>query len=208
MNQEQIRPPNSVDSTSKSLLKRIKQGDEVAWQQLANLYGPIISFWIKDHHLAHEDSQDVYQEVFAAIAKNIERFERHGGTGKFRCWLKVITQSKVHNHFRRSAIERAVGGTTAIRNLDEIADPEVDDNEIDSAADLTETENAAIVQGVIRLIQDEFRESTWQSFWLTAIDGKSAAEVADDLGLTAEAVRKNKSRVLARLREALAEHMS
>ncbi len=208
MNHEQIRPPNSVDSTSKSLLKRIKQGDEIAWQQLANLYGPIISFWIKEHQLAHEDAQDVYQEVFSAVAKNIERFERHEGAGKFRCWLKVITQSKVTNHFRRSSAERAVGGTTEIRNLDEIADPEVDDNEIDGAPDLTETENAAIVQGVIRLIQDEFRESTWQSFWLTAIDGKSAVEVAAELALTSEAVRKNKSRVLARLREALAEHMS
>ena len=207
MNHEQIRPPNSVDTTSKSLLKRIKQGDEVAWQQLVNLYGPIISFWINDHHLSCEDAQDVCQDVFASVAKNIDRFERREGTGKFRCWLKVITHSKIANHFRRSGADRAVGGTTAFTRIDEIPDPEVDDNEIEGAPDLTETENAAIVQGVIRLIQDEFRESTWQSFWMTAIEDKTTADVADELGITSEAVRKNKSRVLARLREALAEHM-
>ena len=206
-----IRPPNSVDTTSKSLLKRIKKGDEIAWQQLVNLYGPIIAFWIKGNNrnnLSHEDSGDVFQEVFAAIARNIVRFERHEGTGKFRRWLKVITLNKIASHFRKSPVERAVGGDTALLQIRDIADPEISDLELDAAPDLTETDNAAIVQGVIRIIKDEFRESTWQSFWHSAVEEKSTADMADELGLSVEAVRKNKSRVMARLREALESHMS
>ena len=46
-------------------------------------------------------------------------------------------------------------------------------------------------------------DSTWQSFWRTAIDGQPSKKVAADLGLTVAAVYVARSRVLARLKEAV-----
>ena len=59
-------------------------------------------------------------------------------------------------------------------------------------------------QGVARaiaLLSQEFTEGTWKAFWRTAVDGLSATDVGTELGMSPQAVRKAKSRVLARLRE-------
>ncbi|HEV3443267.1 MAG TPA: hypothetical protein VG099_01435, partial [Gemmataceae bacterium] len=44
-------------------------------------------------------------------------------------------------------------------------------------------------------------DSTWQAFWLTAVEGKEPKEAAGALGITVGAVYIAKSRVLARLRK-------
>ena len=50
-------------------------------------------------------------------------------------------------------------------------------------------------------VRGRFHESTWQAFWLTAVDGRTPQEAAQALGLTVVAVYLAKSRVLARLKE-------
>ena len=47
----------------------------------------------------------------------------------------------------------------------------------------------------------DFQDSTWQAFWLTAVQGKSGKEVAAVLGMTTAAVYLAKRRVMARLKE-------
>jgi len=50
-------------------------------------------------------------------------------------------------------------------------------------------------------VRGQFTDATWQAFWRTAVDGRGAAEVAQELGLSVGAVYIAKSRVQARLRE-------
>ena len=54
-------------------------------------------------------------------------------------------------------------------------------------------------------IKDEFQEKTWQAFWLTVIEGRSAAALAGELGVSAAAVRQSRSRVLRRLKRELGD---
>ena len=49
-------------------------------------------------------------------------------------------------------------------------------------------------------IRGEFRESTWSAFWRTCIDGRSVAEVADELDMSVGNVYVARSRIIARLR--------
>ena len=51
----------------------------------------------------------------------------------------------------------------------------------------------------------EFEERTWQAFWRVTVEGQDTAEVAAQLGISANGVRQAKSRVLRRLREELGE---
>ena len=55
------------------------------------------------------------------------------------------------------------------------------------------------------LVRAEFENRTWEAFWRTAIDGQRPAHVADDLGMSLNAVYKAKSRVLRRLRRELGD---
>jgi len=50
-------------------------------------------------------------------------------------------------------------------------------------------------------VRRDFQESTWQAFWLTAIQGKSGKEVAGILSMTTAAVYLAKRRVMTRLKQ-------
>jgi RNA polymerase sigma-70 factor (ECF subfamily) len=53
----------------------------------------------------------------------------------------------------------------------------------------------------LEMICGDFESRTWQIFQRTAIEGRDAADVARELGMTARAVRQAKHRVVKRLRE-------
>ncbi len=50
-------------------------------------------------------------------------------------------------------------------------------------------------------IKSEFQDNTWRAFWLTAVEGIAAADVARQVGISPGAIYVAKSRVLARLKE-------
>ena len=54
-------------------------------------------------------------------------------------------------------------------------------------------------------VRGEVRPQTWQAFWEVAVSGDSVAGAAIKLGMTAGAVRVAKCRIIARLREVVAE---
>jgi RNA polymerase sigma-70 factor (ECF subfamily) len=56
---------------------------------------------------------------------------------------------------------------------------------------------------VLELVRAEFENRTWEVFWRIVVDGQSAAEVANSMGLSLPAVYQAKSRVLRRLRQEL-----
>ena len=53
----------------------------------------------------------------------------------------------------------------------------------------------------MELIEPEFAPSTWKSFRLLVLEERPAADVAESLGLSVNAVLIAKSRVLRRLRQ-------
>jgi RNA polymerase sigma-70 factor (ECF subfamily) len=65
-----------------------------------------------------------------------------------------------------------------------------------------------LLHRALEMIRGEFEPKTWQAFWQTAVEGRAAADVAADLGMTPGAVRVAKSRVLHRLRADLGELLS
>jgi len=50
-------------------------------------------------------------------------------------------------------------------------------------------------------VQPDFHPTTWEAFRRFAVDGLPAAHVAEELGLTENAVFQAKSRILKRLRQ-------
>jgi RNA polymerase sigma-70 factor (ECF subfamily) len=197
-------PPNQVDSTSTRLLARVRQNDAEAWRQFVQLYGPVVRYWLRLAGLNSTDRADVFQEVFLAVSRSISRFERQAGRAKFRAWLKTVTRSKIQDHFRRRASEpQATGGSSAMLRLGDVAaaDDSIADDDSDPA--LAHSEDAFLAQRTLQIVKKEFTEQSWKAFQLTALDGLTSQEVAAELGISAFAVRKAKSRVMQRLKEAL-----
>jgi RNA polymerase sigma-70 factor (ECF subfamily) len=187
-------------STSSSLLERARARQPEAWDRLVKLYSPLVYHWCRAARLPSEDAADVLQEVFQSVATAIGAFS-HGARGEsFRGWLRKITQNKLHDYFRRrKRTPIAAGGSEQNYLLAAVEAPDGDGSTNEQA------ERRLLLRTDLQLVRMEFEEKTWQAFWRVTIGGHDAATVAAELGLSRAAVYTAKSRVLSRLRQALAD---
>ena len=58
-----------------------------------------------------------------------------------------------------------------------------------------------VVEKLLAVVQSDFTPTTWEAFRRFGVDGVPAGRVAEELGLSENAVILAKSRVLKRLRE-------
>ncbi|MEO8495950.1 MAG: sigma-70 family RNA polymerase sigma factor [Planctomycetota bacterium] len=194
---------SSSHATSPTLVGRVQANEQAAWQRLVDLYGPLIFSWARRGRLSSDDAADVMQEVFAAVAQAIRRFDP-AGRGRFRGWLWTITRNKIRDHHRRLAAEpEGRGGDTAVRELAELP-AEWDDD----SSNATRHEVRALFHRALQMIRNDFEPQTWQAFWLSVVDEQPTDAIARQLGLSANGVRQAKSRVLRRLRAELGDGAS
>jgi RNA polymerase sigma-70 factor (ECF subfamily) len=197
-----------ASSTSISLLRRVRRRDEEAWQRLCALYGPVVYGWCRRAGLQDSDAADAVQEVFRAIFRGIGDFRgdneanRQGRSGWFRSWLWTITSNQIRLCFRKQGgAPQAFGGSDAQMRIREQPDGlETPDAAEPDADDAT---RRRILHRALQLVQNDFTPGTWEAFRRTTVEGRSAREVAADLGLSENAVRQAKFRVLRRLRDEL-----
>lgn len=192
-------PREAVGVTSSGLLERVQTKDDQAWQRLVNLYSPLVAYWGRQSGLSEQNIADVSQDVFLSVAKYVERFHKGSTGGSFRGWLRTITATKIADLRRRQATgDLPVGGTDAHERLHQLPD------ETNEATEVAE-ETRLLFLRAVELIQTDFQENTWRAFWRTVIDGQTATDVAQELGISPNAVHLAKARVLGRLRQEFAD---
>ncbi len=192
-------PKQPVGSTSSSLLERVKQADNEAWNQLASLYVPLVYHWCRQASLQPDDSCEIVQNVFWVVATSVAHFRNEKASDSFRGWLKGSTRNKIRDHFRQIGREpQAFGGlsgdarflqlTTDFPSLNEGSDQEILFSRLDEA---------------LQQVREQVGDHIWQAFWKTTVEKQPGVEVAQELNMTPEAVYQAKSRLLRKLRELL-----
>ena len=88
--------------------------------------------------------------------------------------------------------------------MEHISDESSDGGPSKSEDDERLAEFALFHRGLEKIRRD-FDPKTWQAFWRVTVDGLSATEAANELGLKSGTVRVAKSRVLQRLRRQLGD---
>jgi RNA polymerase sigma factor (sigma-70 family) len=185
--------------TRASLLVRIRDGaNHAAWREFVQLYGPVVYGFARKRGLQDADAADLMQDVLRSVSSAIGRLNYDRNQGTFRGWLFTITRNKVFNFIAARRIRPQGSGDTTTNQLLS-AQPAGDDG-----AESWELEyQRRLAALAMDRIKSEFQESTWQAFWLTAVEGLAAADVAKRVGISAGAIYVAKSRILARLKEAV-----
>ena len=192
-----LRTTDDLPLTRVSLLVRIRDGkNESAWQEFVKLYGPVIFGFARKRGLQDADAADLMQDVLRSVSSAIGRLDYDRSQGTFRGWLFTITRNKVYNFLSARRVRpQGSGDTTTNMLLNE--QPDTDDG-----SDAWEMEYQRRVASIaMDHVKSEFQETTWQAFWLTAVDGLLAADASKQTGLSTGAVYVAKSRVLARLKQ-------
>lgn len=186
---------------STALLVGLKEQQPDAWRRLVQLYGPVVYGWCKRQGLQAQDAEDLVQEVFRTVLCRVGDFRRDRPGDTFRGWLWTITRFKLGDYMRRAAAgPRAAGGTEARLRMEQLPHDEWSGDE--SAATPGE---GSLYKRALDRIRGEFEAATFAAFWAVVAEGRGAADVASDLGLSLNAVYLAKSRVLRRLREELGD---
>jgi RNA polymerase sigma-70 factor (ECF subfamily) len=185
--------------TRASLLVRIRNGrDQEAWRQFVALYAPVVYGFARKRGLQDADAADVMQDVLRSVAGAADRLNYDPSRGSFRGWLYTVARNKIFNFLEagRHRVGRGSGDTGVREKLE--AQPEPEGN---LAASWEEEYERTVASVAMRRVQGEVQPATWQAFWQTAVEGRSAREAGEALGLSAGAVYVARSRVLARLKE-------
>jgi RNA polymerase sigma-70 factor (ECF subfamily) len=188
----------SPSRTSRSLLARARDfGDGDAWKRLTELYVPLIRRWVRRYAPMSHDVDDLVQDVMATLARELATFRHNERIGAFRTWLRSVTVHRLRASWQAErARPRAVGGDESIRAIERLEDP----NSLLSRT-WDEEHDRHVAQILLESIRLEFQPATWHAFTAQVREGRTANDVAAELGLSANAALIAKSRVLKRLRQ-------
>jgi RNA polymerase sigma-70 factor (ECF subfamily) len=184
-------------TTRPSLLIRLHgPRDEQAWAEFTAIYAPLIERLARHRGLQDADAADLVQEVLRTVARAIERNAFDPARGSFRGWLFRIARNLMINFLiSQRRHPQGSGDSNMQRLLEEWPAPDIEDSA------LFDVEyKRQLLYWAAEQLRGEFTELTWQAFWQTGVEGRSAKEVADALGTTIGTVYHYKSRVMARLR--------
>lgn len=198
----------SETRTSTTLIRAAQQQDNAAWRRLVETYSRRMYRWCRQAGLQPEDAQNVVQEAFTSLVGALPQFRRDRPGDTFRGWLRRITDNKIRDHYRRRGREPVappLGGSDAqalwaatpdgrSAVLHEPDEPTWDTTLVPKAED----RHARLAQ-IVEEVRSQVSPRDWRFFWRIAVDGQSAADVAREYGVSANAVRLVKMRVLRRL---------
>ena len=181
-----------------TLIQRLQDdNDEVSWQEFEELYKSYIYRVTRRMSMSQADSDDVYQEVFVKIWKNISGFDHRGKTGQLRGWISNITRNTVLNIIKKRKREshklenanhakvEAVRTTIDVPEVDESMEREWEDYISTLAWEKIEPD-----------LTDQLK-----TIFLMSLEGVSRQEIADKLDLPPNTVSVYKKRVIARLQK-------
>lgn len=87
----------------KALIQRCRRGDRQAFDELIRLYYDYVSGFLLKTTANAELAEDLTQETFLKMIRNIEKFDP-GGRAAFGTWLITIAKNSYIDHLRRNRI--------------------------------------------------------------------------------------------------------
>lgn len=178
-------------TTRVTLLKRIQNTDNnTGWTEFVQIYTPVIINTIRRFRVEVNAVDDILQEVLLQMSKTLPKYRRDESKGRFRSYLRKVTENKVNDHWRKNhrhnACMNEVAEVAQQSSYDQIWDDEL---------------NRRISEIAIHRVREQTATLTWLCFARHVLDGANAQLVAEELGVTANAVYINSSRTMGRIRE-------
>ena len=178
-------------STHKSLLERVRNGEEIAWAEFYARYAPVIRFTGSLYHFNEFECEDLVQNVMLKFFDARKKFVYRENQTRFRTWFATVIRSQAVEYIRKAGRGR---------------ENPLPDNMTDDP--FTEKFLQEWRKVVLQEAMDELRlrvdPLTFQAFELYGMQDRPAGEVAETLELSRDQLYVAKSRCLKILREIVA----
>ena len=186
------------------MIARCRQGEERAWDALFDLhYAAAVRFVFQlSPAFSREDVEEVCQETFLAVIKNIGSFQ---GGSRLQTWIFRIAANKARDYRERQQAAKRGGGQTVISLQDENGEDSLP-MQVASAlptpdAVLLRAECAAQMGQALERLEEPCREIIQLRYFADL----SYDELADELKLNPKTVSSRLSKCLDRLEKIAVE---
>ncbi|MBN1492335.1 MAG: sigma-70 family RNA polymerase sigma factor [Phycisphaerae bacterium] len=183
--------------TSTTLLQALLDpSDSRAWNRFHERYWPMVKSFARKQGLNESDAEDAAQETVMAF---MERYGKGGfdrKKGRLRGWLFSIAYNKAVDILRKrrgvDVISARADGTYLLRSI-----PSREDAETKWDAEWQDF----VLQACLAEVAQQVKETTYQAFNLYVLRQLPVELVAEQLGISENAVYIAKNRVISRIRE-------
>lgn len=184
--------------TRETLIRRLPNATDVqAWDEFVEIYEPLLFRLGRAKGFQQADAEDFVQEVLSAVAKAVPRWVENDDRGSFRSWLFRIAQNLAINFLTRPKHQRIGSGDSQIARL--LAEQ--------PAASGNSTEiflveyRRELFRWAAERVREQVSERQWMAFWLTSVEDRPIADVAQAYHMTAGSIYVARSRITKRIRE-------
>ncbi|MBM4072465.1 MAG: sigma-70 family RNA polymerase sigma factor [Planctomycetes bacterium] len=183
-----------------TLLGRLRRdpGNEAAWAEFVDHYGPTIMRWCGRWRLQEADAQDVTQNVLLRLADKLRTFT-YDPSRSFRAWLKTIAHHACADFVESRQRPGLGSGDSNVARL--LLNAEARQDLLDHLEGEFDRE---ILQQAMFRVRLRVAPQTWQAFSLTALDGLSGADAAERIPMQVAQVYVAKRRVQKMLKDEVA----
>ncbi len=178
--------------TRYSLLQRAHDtDDEEAWDQFVLHYRRFIAYILRQIGVREDDVDDLTQQILLNLTRNLAKYDR--ARASFRTWLGQVIRNAAKMHFRKLQ-SRPV----EVYDTDSgfLINGVLQDAEIDRLIEKEWEDYIATI--ALERVRETFHGKAVEVFEL-GLDGQSAAEIAEQTGLTVTSVYKLRTRVKRKL---------
>ncbi len=184
---------NVLDTRATLLLRIRNMQDRGAWSEFVALYTPLLYAYAVKRGFQDADAADVAQDAMCDVIRAIQSFHYDVSKGSFRGWLLTV----LLNQIRKKREKQQRNATHSEACVDEVMDQRSQANE---QARWEREYQLHLFHWAARQVQKEFREQTWNAFWMTTVENQPVEQVAANLEITVGAIYIARSRVLNRIR--------
>jgi RNA polymerase sigma-70 factor (ECF subfamily) len=190
-----------MTETNVSLILRVRNpADGRSWKEFVDLYEPLLLNYVRSRGLSEHDARDVVQQIFVSLLRALPTFELNKTRGRFRTWLWQVASNAIADWARRQ--RRQAKAET--QWLEQLSSEEAGSNP-ELEIEWRDAYRKRILQVVLERMKSRTHPKTWSCFEQHLQRGRPAADVALELGMTANAVYVAAARVLARVRQQCAD---
>jgi RNA polymerase sigma-70 factor (ECF subfamily) len=194
--------PQPAD-TRETLIRRLPNAADVeAWEVFAEIYQPLLFRLARGRGMQPADAEDFVQEVLSAVVRNIERWLAREDRGSFRAWLFRIAFNLGVNFLTRPQHQRLGSGDSQIAQmLHEVPAASADTSEL-----FRQEYRRELFRWAAERVREQVSDRQWMLFWLTSVEERPIAEVAEEFAVSVGSIYIARSRITKRIRDTIREH--
>ena len=185
-----MRTPNELTESEHEdarLAQEARAGNHAAFNRLMDKHQETLLRFLAGHIRSLDDAQDIAQDTFVAVYKNLERFDPNR---PFLAWLFVIARNKARDHHRRRRTLNWVG---------------IESERDEFVAEAPDPESAAVSTSELARAHDiiqKMPEGLRTPLLLSVVDEMPLVRIGEIMGVSTKAVEVR----IYRARKLLKEH--